>query len=325
MENNTTKEEEKEEEIQYLRNVIGVPKLKRKLSFFIRSYQKTGILPHILLNSPKGNGKSMVANALGDELDKLFITVNVGSCRVFADFWDNIVIRHLANGQKATVFLDEIGEMTPKFAVALLTILNPNSDNITQFTFNGQTVTFDFRNVSFVGATTCKNKMLPALVDRFEVCEIPPYSVQDLGEIIVNSLNKISKYEKNIDRNILPMVASVVRQNPRSGIKLSNYIYQYLSNKEEDWLTLSGFNELKKQLNILDLGLSEIELKIMKILENGPKTLTHIAAKLGASKAAVQEYEYMLLNYNLLQITVEGRKLTQNGHKYLKDQQNLEG
>ena len=49
-------------------NIIGQDAAKRKLSFFIQSYETKGHIPHVLFTAPKGTGKTMLAKELGRNL-----------------------------------------------------------------------------------------------------------------------------------------------------------------------------------------------------------------------------------------------------------------
>lgn len=313
-------EEAKKYECKYFGNIIGLDRTKRKLEFYLESYHKNGVFPPIIFTGQKGIGKSLIANSLGDELGKPFLEVNCSSIRSLNEFWDQIAIPHLSPGGPITLFMDECSDLPRSLEMALLTILNPNSTNMNNFTHRGQSLMFDLRNISWVFATTNPEKVQTALMDRLEKVEIDNYNNSELGKILLRNLGALSEYKHNIDSDIINLVASVVRGNARSAVKLAKSINFYLTNKGKPWFTLHDWNELKEILHIRPLGISNIELRIMRTLEHGPCTLNHLAAKLGSPKTAIQNtYESFLLKNNLIKIGQNGRELTGAGYKYLKE------
>ena len=84
---------------------------------------------------------------------------------------------------------------------------------------------------------------------------------------------------------------------------------------KKDWVVL------KDKLSILPLGLSVIELQILRILrEKKESSLTRLSAKTGLTKGCLQrDFEIYLQKHDLMQISTNGRELTSKGQDYLKD------
>jgi Holliday junction resolvasome RuvABC ATP-dependent DNA helicase subunit len=107
----------------------------------------------------------------------------------------------------------------------------------------------------------------------------------------------------------------------RQAQSLANQISSYLMSKNSNKLTSGGWSEIKGKLSIYPLGLSEIELNIIKILkEHGEVRLTNLSAKTNLTKDMLQKnVEMYLMRNNLIEIRPTGRALTKKGHDYHKE------
>jgi Holliday junction resolvasome RuvABC ATP-dependent DNA helicase subunit len=94
-----------------------------------------------------------------------------------------------------------------------------------------------------------------------------------------------------------------------------------LSSKKSNKLTSDGWIDIKSKLSIYPLGLSEIELNVIKILkEYGEVRLTNLSAKTNLTKDMLQKnVEMYLMRNNLIEVRPTGRALTKKGHDYHKE------
>jgi Holliday junction resolvasome RuvABC ATP-dependent DNA helicase subunit len=141
------------------------------------------------------------------------------------------------------------------------------------------------------------------------------YSFVELGSIIKNNL-KSSKLD--INDSIIQDVSSVCRGNARQAQSMANQISSYLKSKKYNELTSEGWKDIKSKLSIYPLGLSEIELNVIKILkEHGEVRLTNLSAKTNLTKDMLQKnVEMYLVRNSLIEIRPTGRALTKKGHEY---------
>jgi Holliday junction resolvasome RuvABC ATP-dependent DNA helicase subunit len=220
------------------------------------------------------------------------------------------------NQQECTVLFDEASELPKDVTMALLTILNPNKDNRTSFSFEDYTVDFDFTRQSFMFATTEAQSIFHALMDRTERIDLEEYSYNELGKIVGLNLEDV-KFEDGL----LDEIATVLRGNARQAQKMANNIKSYCAARRLDEFTTKNWNELKHALGILPQGLSRIELQVLRILAASKEcSLTNLAAKTGLTPECLRrDFEMYLQKHSLMEITTTGRSITPKGQKYIRD------
>jgi len=301
-------------------NVIGQDCAKRKLAFYHRGFVATGIIPHLMFVAPKGAGKTFIAKAFARNLldgvkPKKWIELNCATIKNLNQFFTQIVVPHLVDAN-ATILFDECSELPKDVTMALLTILNPNKDNRNHFAYDDYVFDCDFRKLTFLFATTEAQDVFHALMDRMDRVDLVDYSIDDLSQIVRRNLPTI-KFEGNV----LARVSTTLRGNARAAQKVSVKIYNYCRSIRRKTFKVRDWNVLCSEVDILPLGLSRIEYRILEVIAEEKATrLTKLSAKIGLSKACLQrDFELYLQKMNLMDITPEGRSLTSCGQEYLKD------
>jgi len=298
--------------------IIGQDKVKKKLNFLLDGYNKTKILPHLIFVAPRGCGKTLIAQETANIMKReKTILVNCSTIKNVKQFLNQIMLPYVYN-KDAVIIFDEASELPRDVTMALLTILNPNQNNMNEFTFDEGTYTFHFNLNSFIFCTTEAQKIFHALLDRLYRVDLEDYSYIDLGKII-NSNLKLKN--QTINEEILNEVASVCRGNARQAQSMANQVSSYLASKKSNELTRTGWNEIKDSLSIYPLGLTELELNVLKILkEHGEVRLTNLSAKTNLTKDMLQRnVELYLIRHSLIEVRPTGRALTKKGHDYHKE------
>ena len=298
--------------------IVGQEKTKGKLNFLLEGFEQTKIMPHLLFVAPRGCGKTMIAQETAKIMNReRNIIVNCSTIKNVKSFFNQIMLPYVYD-KNTTIVFDEASELPRDVTMALLTILNPNTNNQNEFTFEDGTYTFRFNQNSFIFCTTEAQKIFHALADRLYRIDMEDYSYISLGKIIQNNLKSKNQF---IELDVIDEVASVCRGNARQAQSLANQISSYLISKKSNKLTSGGWSEIKGKLSIYPLGLSEIELNIIKILkEHGEVRLTNLSAKTNLTKDMLQKnVEMYLMRNNLIEIRPTGRALTKKGHDYHKE------
>ena len=299
-------------------DIVGQSNAKRVLDFFCRGYEKTSRIPHLMFVAPKGCGKTTMAKATARRLksinkDKKYFEINCSTLKNVKQFFNQIVIPYMQD-REATILFDECSEIPKDVTMALLTILNPNPDHQTSFSFEDYTVDFDFRQLSFMFATTETQSVFHALMDRLERVDLEEYSLSEMGEIVGMNL------DLKIEAKALESISSVLRGNARAAQKMAQKIESYCEMNNTKLFKNSDWEKLSNILSIFPLGLNTTEILLLNILkDNKDCSLTNLAAKTGISKHAVQrDFEIYLQKHSLMDITTAGRNITAKGLDYLK-------
>ena len=298
--------------------IVGQEKTKGKLNFLLEGFNQTRVMPHLLFVAPRGCGKTLMAQ----ETSKIMkrernVIVNCSTIKNVKSFFNQIMLPYVFD-KDTTIIFDEASELPRDVTMALLTILNPNHNNMNEFTFDEGTYIFRFRQNSFIFCTTEAQKIFHALLDRLYRVDLEDYSYIDLGKIITKNLELKNQ---SIQESILNEVASVCRGNARQAQSMANQVSSYLASKNSKELDKTGWLEIKDRLSIYPLGLTEIELNVIKLLkEYGELRLTNLSAKTNLTKDMLQKnVELYLMRNHLIEIKPTGRALTKKGHDYHKE------
>jgi len=300
-------------------NVVGQDAAKKRLNFFLQSYRNDGIVPHVMLVAPKGAGKTLMAKSFARNLlfngkPKPLLEINCASIKNLASFINDVIAPHCVD-ENITLFMDECSELPKDVTMSLLTMLNPNKDNMNVFNYKDFSWAVDFRKITFLFATTEAQDIFHALMDRCERIDLQEYTHEELGEIVKMAAEDI----KFSNDNLVKEIASTLRGSGREAFKMARKLSDYCKNRKKKTFNKKDWLILRQILDILPLGISRIELQLMRILlRERYCRLTNLAAKMGLTRACVQkDGEIFLQRNDLIEIDPRGRTLTKGGKELL--------
>jgi Holliday junction resolvasome RuvABC ATP-dependent DNA helicase subunit len=300
----------------YFKGLIGQDAVKSKLSFYLDAFYKTSQAPFLLMAGAKGLGKTEFAKAFAKNLcnaegdKRAFLEINCSTIKNNEQFFEQIFLPLIMDNE-ITILFDECHALPKDLTMAFLTIFNTESNSRKVFEYEGMSFEFNFRQQTFIFATTETDKIFPPLKDRLTVVDFEPYTTEELAEII-----KICIPDINFSDDCIEEVAKTVRNNARSAVKRSKEVSLYCGAKEKKSFNLDDFKDLSTQIGILPLGLTNTEKQVLVSLrEIGASTLTSLSARIGLSKTALQrDHEMYLINKNLMEIDGK-RKITSRGRQ----------
>lgn len=308
--------------------VIGQKDAKARLSFFVQSHNATGYVPPIVITAPKGQGKTRMARAFASKLynkgasvPKQLFKINCANIRCVSQFFSQIIIPHISDGNRVVLFFDEACEIPTEVCKALLTVFEENQ-TVTEYIFEDKVLIFDLTKVTWIFATSEPQKIFHSLFDRFEQIELVDYNTEDLASIIALIFNS-KKY--TYEKEAVAEMAKICRGSGRSAAKWAGNAILSLEINASTHFTLNDWKKMRSDFNILPLGLSNRELIVLQTLDKaGQCSLTRLSSIVGLTKEALQKQtEIYLLKLHLMAIeTPGGRTLTKQGKQYLEQFKN---
>jgi Holliday junction resolvasome RuvABC ATP-dependent DNA helicase subunit len=316
--------------------IVGQEAAKKKALFYLGSHLHTRIFPNAIVTAPKGQGKTTLAREIAKGLPRFtedgkvmmepdpknpgkerivrkdFVEVNCSTVKNLKQFINSVLIKYVV-GKQVTVFFDEASELPKDVSMALLTILNPNPENRTVFAYEEYVCDFDFRDQTFIFATSEPQKVFHALLDRLERIDLEEYTFSDLAKIVQKGAKEV-KFEDAA----LADISTVLRGNARAAQMMADKCKQFLRGKDK--FTSKDWKQLRDHLGIYPLGLNAGEIAILRHLANTNEgtSLTCLAAKTGLTREALQrDYEMHLQRHGLMEILTTGRQITAKGRDYL--------
>lgn len=301
---------------KYFPDLIGQGAVKKKLSFYLEAFNKTGSCPFLNLVGAKGLGKTEFAKAFAKNLynedgdKRAFLELNCSTIKNNEQFFEQIFLP-LISDNEITVLFDEAHALPQDLTMAFLTIFNNEKNARKIFEWDGMSFEFNFKRQTFIFATTESDKIFPPLKDRLTTVDFEAYSTEELGKILELNTPHITFGE-----GCLEEVSKTVRNNARNAVKRAMEISLYCGSRNQLDFTLFDFERLADHVGILPYGISFTEKQILEALnEHGSATLTGLAAKIGLSKTALQkDHELYLLNKSFMEIDGK-RKITKQGMK----------
>ena len=295
-------------------SIIGQHPTKRKFEFYIKAFERIGIVPNIMITAPKGAGKTMLARAFARNLvmpntmePKRYIEINCATIKNLRQFVDMIMTPYMIDTE-ATFLFDECHMIPKDVTMALLTITNPNKENHNTFSYDGQDFDIDFKKLTFLFATTEPQEVFHALIDRMERIDLDDYSYDELGQILLLNTDKIKFSGDLVSKHIAP----TLRGNGRSAQKMATNIINYCAGNNVRVFKKKDWDSLCDTLDIMPHGINKTELKYLRALaRNGCVRLYNLAAKLQMTRAAIQsDCEVYLQKLNFIESSAHGRQLT---------------
>lgn len=298
--------------------LFGQNNVKKRLSFYLKAFEKTSLCPFLLLVGAKGLGKTEFARQFASNLknadgrNRAFLELNCSTIRNLEDFFDQIFIPLIMDSE-ITVLFDEAHELPKDVTNAFLTIFNTERGHTRDFRWRDGEYPFDFKKQTFLFATTEPDKLFPPLKDRLTGVHFEDYEPCELAQILNSQVEDISFKEA-----ALLELAKTSRGNARDCVKIAKELENWCAANDTSIFQMQDFNKFCDDLGINPLGVTHLEKKVLAILRrDGQASLQELSAKTGMSRTALQrDVELYLMKKNLIKIDGK-RHITKEGSDYI--------
>ena len=297
---------------------VGQEKIKDNLAVSIAAAKmREDALDHVLLYGPAGLGKTTLAHIIASEMGT---QIKVTSGPAIERAGDLAAILTNLN-ERDVLFIDEIHRLNH----TVEEILYPAMEDYTLDFIIGKgpsarNVQLPLPKFTLIGATTRAGMLSAPLRDRFGMLlRLENYSLEELTEIVSRAAEMLSL---KIEREAALEIAKRSRGTPRIANRLLRRVRDYSIVKGHDKLMLSDAKASLLMMEIDDLGLDAIDIKLLKSMaekfNGGPCGLDTLAATINEDGNTIEDvYEPYLLRLGFIGRTPRGRVLLKKGYDHI--------
>lgn len=291
-----------------LEEYIGQDKVKENMKIYIEAAKKRGEpLDHCLFYGPPGLGKTTLSNIISNEMNS---NIKITSGPAISKAGDLAAL--LTNLSEFDVlFIDEIHRLSKSVEEILYPALEDYTlDIIIGKGPSARSIRLDLPKFTLIGATTKAGSLTTPLRDRFGIIhKLELYTPKDLC-IIVKRSSKILEVE--IDEQAAMEIATRSRGTPRIANRLLKRVRDYASVLGDGEITLKITKLALNKLEIDELGLDEVDRKMLDVMitqyKGRPVGIETLATTLGEEIDTIEDvYEPYLIQIGFIARTPRGR------------------
>lgn len=303
---------------QLLEEYIGQTKVKESMKVYIEAAKKREeALDHVLLYGPPGLGKTTLAGIIANEMGAKFKITSGPAITKPGDL--AALLTNLTPNE--VIFIDEIHRLNKNVEEILYPALEDYVlDIIIGKGPTAKSIRINLPPFTLIGATTKAGSLTTPLRDRFGIVHrLELYDEKDLIKII-NRSAKILCVE--IDEEASSEIARRSRGTPRIANRLLKRVRDYAVVLSDGKINLKIAKHALNQLEIDELGLDEVDRRILDVMINQyqgrPVGIEAISVSLGEEIDTIEDvYEPYLIQIGFISRTPRGRMVMPSAYQHL--------
>ena len=301
-----------------LADMLGQDRVRENLSIIIEAAAARGEpIDHILFYGPPGLGKTSLAYVIANEAQgNIRITAGPAIERA-GDL--AAILTHLKEGD--ILFIDEVHRL----GKAVEEILYPAMEDFVLDIVIGKgpaakTLRLNLPRFTVIGATTRLALLAGPLRDRFGArFRLDFYELQAMEGIVERAATLLNV---EISAEAALEIAQRARGTPRVGLRLLRRVRDYAEARADGVITLDVTREALDLMEIDQLGLDDVDRRILRIIiekySGGPVGLDTLAAAISEDRATIMDvYEPYLIQLGFIDRTPRGRTCTEHAYAHL--------
>lgn len=303
---------------QKLEEFSGQEAVSKRLTIAITAAKgRNEPLGHCLFSGPPGLGKTTLAHIIAKTMGTQ-LTVTSGPAIEKAGDLAGL----LTNLKKGDVlFIDEVHRLQRAAEEYLYSAMEDFSlDLMIDTGANARSVQVPVQPFTLIGATTRSGLLSAPLRSRFSLhLRLDYYEPNTLQTIIERSSKLLGIF---IQKDAAFLIAKRSRGTPRISNNLLRWVRDFAQAEKKKTIDVPLAERALEMLAIDDLGLEEIDKKILSVIidhhEGGPVGLNSLAAAIGEEPHTIEEvYEPYLILLGFMKRTPRGREATHLAYRHM--------
>lgn len=301
-----------------LDDFIGQEAIKVPLRISLEAAKKRlEPMEHVLLYGNPGLGKTTLAGIIAKEMQTVCKVTSGPALERVADL--AAILSNLGKGD--ILFIDEIHRLNKTIEEVLYSAMEDFMLDIVVGKGPGaRTLRMPLERFTLIGATTKLNMLSNPLRDRFgHIYHLAFYEHSDIEQIVVRNSTLLNL---SLEGASAARIAERSRRTPRVANRLLKRTRDYAEIRHSGILTESIAKEALELLHIDELGLDDVDRKILRTIiekfRGGPVGLGTVGAASGEDVDTIESiYEPYLLQIGMLERTARGRLVTARAYTHL--------